>query len=246
MRLRAVPGCFAGTRRSRGVLVDSEMPVRLMQQRLAALEAAHDTQPKGDYFRMLSGDATPDGLPDLGTPGRQIELDAAIGDAEVIFLDNLSTLVRSARENEGDDWVAFQEWQLKQRREHRSVVMIHHAGKAGMQRGTSRREDVLDTVVSLRRPDGYSADQGARFVVELDKARGVYGDEARPFIARYQEDRDGAAVWTHQKIEDLVERMAELTLEGKSVRKIAEETGMSKSAVDRTRQKAVDRGLVTA
>ena len=231
--------------RPRRVLyVDGEMPVRIMQQRLNAAEAARDTQPKPGYFRMLSGDATPEGLPDLCTPEGQAELDAVIGDAEVIFLDNLSTLVRSARENEGDDWVNFQGWLLKQRRDGRSVVMIHHAGKAGLQRGTSRREDVLDTVVSLRRPDGYSADQGARFIVELDKARGVWGDDARPFLAQYQEDRDGAALWTHQEVDPL-RRVAELASEGMSIRAIERKTDISRSEVQRLRKEAITRGLYT-
>jgi hypothetical protein len=221
-----------GTLKKRVLYVDSEMPVRLMQLRLAALEAAHDTHP-GNYFRMLSGDATPDGLPDLSTPGGLAQLDGAIGDAEVVFLDNLSTLLRSARENEGDDSVAFQEWQLKQRRHGRAVVMVHHAGKTGMQRGTSRREDVLDTVISLRRPEGYTADQGARFIVELDKARSVWGEEARGFIAQYEEDRDGAAQWTLQDLADPFGQVADLHRQGKSVRAIADETGLSKSAVAR-------------
>jgi hypothetical protein len=218
--------------KKRILYVDSEMPVRLMQQRLATLEAAHDTHP-GNHFRMLLGDATPDGLPDLATPGGLAQLDGVIGDAEVIFLDNLSTLCRSARENERDDWVAFNEWLLKQRRNGRTVVTVHHAGKGGMQRGTSGREDILDTVISLRRPEGYTADQGARFIVELDKARSVWGEEARGFIARYEEDRDGAAVWTHEDLADRLDHVADLHRQGKSVRAIADETGLSKSAVAR-------------
>ena len=41
----------------------------------------------------------------------------------------------------------------------------------GRQRGTSRREDALDTVIALRRPDDYSPEHGARFEVHFEKLR---------------------------------------------------------------------------
>jgi putative DNA primase/helicase len=36
------------------------------------------------------------------------------------------------------------------------LLIVHHTGKGGEQRGTSRREDVLDTSISLRRPADYA------------------------------------------------------------------------------------------
>jgi hypothetical protein len=44
-------------------------------------------------------------------------------------------------------------------------------GRMGRQRGTSRREDALDTVIALRRPDDYSPEDGARFEVHFEKLR---------------------------------------------------------------------------
>ena len=38
-------------------------------------------------------------------------------------------------------------------------------------KGTSRREDTLDTVIALRRPEDYSPEQGARFEIHLEKLR---------------------------------------------------------------------------
>jgi putative DNA primase/helicase len=61
---------------------------------------------------------------------------------------------------------------LQLRRAGKSVILIHHAGKSGRQRGTSRKEDVLDTIISLRRPPDYSPDQGARFEVYYEKSLG--------------------------------------------------------------------------
>jgi hypothetical protein len=134
------------------------------------------------------------GLPDLATPEGQAWIDTQVGDADVLFADNISTLVRTGKENEAEGWLPMQNWVLRHRRAGRAVVLLHHAGKGGAQRGTSRREDVLDTVISLRRPGDYSPEQGARFEVHFEKTRGFYGEDAQAFEARY-EVRDGGAVW---------------------------------------------------
>lgn len=49
--------------------------------------------------------------------------------------------------------------------------------------GTSAKEDIMDTVISLRRPREYAMAEGARFEVHLTKARGILGDDAKPFEA---------------------------------------------------------------
>ncbi len=68
-----------------------------------------------------------------------------------------------------------------------SVLIVHHAGKGGEQRGTSRREDVLDTSISLRRPNDYVPTEGARFEVHFEKARGIHEDRAKPFEAKLED-----------------------------------------------------------
>jgi putative DNA primase/helicase len=70
---------------------------------------------------------------------------------------------------------------------------VHHSGKSGEQRGTSRREDVLDTVIGLRRPADYNPNQGARFM----KSRAHFGDAGRPFEASLVATADGRGLtWT--------------------------------------------------
>jgi putative DNA primase/helicase len=60
------------------------------------------------------------------------------------------------------------------------VLLVHHAGVNGRQRGTSRREDALDTVIALRRPADYSPEEGARFQIHVEKARTLAGEGALP------------------------------------------------------------------
>ena len=45
----------------------------------------------------------------------------------------------------------------------------------GQQRGSSRREDLLNVVISLSRPSDYREQQGARFVATFKKAAGFAG-----------------------------------------------------------------------
>jgi putative DNA primase/helicase len=120
----------------------------------------------------------------------------------LLILDNLSSLTAVARDNEAESWSPIQEWLLKLRRRGIAVLIVHHAGKGGQQRGTSRREDVLDTCISLRRPADYSPAEGARFEVHYEKHRGFYGADAEPFEAKL-EVHDDKAVWTTRKLEDL-------------------------------------------
>src|SRR5262249_10248076 len=178
------------------------------------------------------------GLPDLGTIGGQVWIDAQVGDAEVLFVDNISTLVRSGKENEAEGWLPMQSWVLRHRHAGRAVVLLHHAGKGGAQRGTSRREDVLDTVMSLRRPADYSPDQGARFDVHFEKTRGFHGTSAQPFEARY-EVRDGAASWTRIEIVDADRaRVVAALQDGMSFRDAADALGFHRSKVERLARKA--------
>jgi putative DNA primase/helicase len=115
------------------------------------------------------------------------------------------------------------------------VLIVHHADKGGQQRGTSRREDVLDTSISLRRPEDCTAAQG--FEVHIEKGRGVFGDDAKPFEACY-EIRGNAAVWTTRDMEDVkIARVRALASDGMSVRHIASELGMTKSRVQRLKDK---------
>jgi putative DNA primase/helicase len=103
---------------------------------------------------------------------------------------------------------------------------------------------VLDTVIALRRPTDYQADQGARFEVHFEKARGFHGDDARPFEARYEE-RDGAALWTRTEIVDVeMGRVAEALRGGMSIRKAAEVLEMDRSKVERLKKKAANRGML--
>jgi hypothetical protein len=128
------------------------MPAATLQERYAAVVVNSMRDAARENFRLLAADCQPDGLPDLADAAAQRFYEPAITDAEIIIVDNLSTIARGLRENEADAFGPIQSWLLAQRAAGLSVIIVHHAGKGGGQRGTSRKEDVLDTVISLSRP----------------------------------------------------------------------------------------------
>ena len=216
----------------RVLVIDWEMPAVVLQERLAAIVAAGSLEPPApDYLRLLPMDLQDEGNLDL--PDDRCH--PALEGAELLIVDNISTLARGGQENEAESWLPVQQWALHQRRAGRSVVFIHHAGKGGQQRGTSRREDVLDSGVALRRPSDYQPKEGARFEVHFEKSRGFHGDDAKPFEAALLHDEG----WTTRDMEDAdAARVMALAAEGMTVRGIAQELNMSKSTVQRLQAKA--------
>ena len=111
---------------------------------------------------------------------------------------------------------------------------IHHSNKDGKQRGTSRREDVLDTVIGLRHPGSYDPEQGAVFEVHFEKSRGFAGNDAKPFEARLQTDERGGLIWTYRTIEESTyDQVCKLANEGLTQKEITQELGLHKSSVSR-------------
>ena len=220
--------------KSRKVLhIDGELPAVELRQRFVQTMGGCDVQPEAGFLRILTADLIDLGIGNLAGPKVQAELEPWLNGVELLILDNLSSLTSVIRDNDAESWNPIQEWLLRLRRPGVSVLIVHHAGKGGEQRGTSRREDVLDTSISLRRPSDYVTLEGARFEVHFEKARGIHGNNAKPFEARL-EVRDGATVWTVREIEDInLARVRALLDDDLTVRDIADETGLSKSQVHR-------------
>ena len=162
---------------------------------------------------------------------------------KLVVVDNLATLARTGKANDEDSWLPVQEWLLSLRRRGISVLLVHHAGKNGTQRGTGAKEDILDTVLELKRPNDYRTDEGARFEVHFSKARGLTGDDCEPFEAQLSLEEAGNFAWLTRRVEDAEEeRVRELLREGNSERDVAEETGVNKSRVHRIREKMIREG----
>lgn len=225
--------------------LDGEMPGAALRERMARIVEAATTEPPAGHLRFITPDVQADGImPDLATYEGQDAVQAVLGDALVIVVDNLSCLVRRAgKENEAESWQIVAEWGLRMRAAGRSVVFIHHAGKGGQQRGTSKREDLLDTSILLKRPSDYMPEEGARFEIHFEKARALFGKDVDPVEAKLVTDATGRQSWTLRPVTEGTEhQMIELAELGLSQADIAREMGCHRSTVLRTLRRAEDEG----
>lgn len=245
----ATGGEFLGWKapKPRGVLyIDGEMPAVALQERLVSIVAMSDIQELPENLKILTPDLQADGMiPDLATlEGQQIVTQYITDDIDLVIVDNLSCLAPNIKENDASDWATMQTWLLGLRVRGKSVLLVHHSGKGGSQRGASKKEDVLDTVIALERPKDYDSAQGARFVVRFEKSRGFFGDEAKSFEAQLI-DGNGKSSWKVQSIEESTyQKVVSMLNDGVTPKEIADELEIHKSTVSRHASKARNEGLL--
>jgi putative DNA primase/helicase len=230
---------------SRGVIyIDGEMPAVVLQERLSRIIQSSEKEPIAP-FKIITPDLQKRGMPDITTLRGQLSIEQHLDNVDLVIVDNLSCLCRTGKENEAEGWLPVQEWALSLRARGKSVLFVHHAGKDGAQRGTSKREDVLDTVISLKRPGDYKPEEGARFEVHFEKARGIYGDIVKPFEVHLMNESDGKLSWNLKDLEEsLTERVAQLLNEGIAQKDIADMLKISKGTVSKHKHKAAEQGLL--
>jgi putative DNA primase/helicase len=228
----------------RVLYIDGELPGASLQQRL-------DKFPRSppNMFHVLCRDTfllRKQLMPDLGEAVGRQELDRVIDqcDPNVIILDSISTLVRSGIENEAESWAPVQDWLLKHRWRGRTVILIHHENRTGRPRGTSKREDTLDTMIGLKKRAEDSTDDDTVFQLSFSKARDFFGKDAEPLLIRLA-IRDGQVTWTHETVKTAREdKIRELLDAGVSQTDIAEELDLTKGRVNQIVQKMRLEGTV--
>jgi hypothetical protein len=242
---------FNAPKARRVLYIDGEMSAPDMQKRLREIQdGSNDRLPGPDYLRFITPDFQDAGIPDLATDEGQDAIEEWLEGVEFVIVDNLSTLCRWGKENEAESWLPIQDWALQLRRRGITVLFIHHAGKGGQQRGTSRREDVLDTVIALRPPPEYRPDLGLCVEWHFEKARTLTGNDVAPFEITY-ETRDGVAHWITRGLEDSRKQMvAQLYRDGiQNQREIAQEmraagVEISASTVNRIIKELKEVGII--
>jgi len=205
-------------------VVDGEMPVAVLRERCAALAP----RPEAGMLRLLSMDLQRGGL-NLAQPEDQARLEPLLAGAELVIVDNLSTLARHGLEN---------------------------AGKAGSRCRTGRsgsggpggrccsfiipRATAASAAPAAGGYHGHDpgvapgrAGQGARFSIHVEKTR----DLAADFLAFRASLRDGG--WVREDaVDPELPRVVALSAEGLSIRQIAEQLELGKNVVHRLRRQA--------
>ena len=149
--------------------LDGEMPAELMQQREISFgdECENLTLINHEILFALTGLVLNLALPEVQQAITQFCVDTG---QKVLVVDNLSTLVSGVKENDSDAWELLLPWLLDLRRRQIAVILVHHAGRSGEMRGTSRREDSVFWIIKLEE-NSDCADKGCSFFQSFDKNR---------------------------------------------------------------------------
>jgi hypothetical protein len=218
-----------------GVLyVDGEMSLDELRQRTITLSSASVPEnlaflPSELVYTNSARDLTLTNEQDR----RDIEaiLDAH-PDIRVLVLDNISCLFSGISEDKKQDWEPINAWFIRLRHRGITVIAGHHAGKGGKQRGTSGREDSLDTIIALTYPDGYRAEDGCHFHLIFEKSRGIKGNAVESLDVRLDTIPSDGLTWTCTALEESrTARVKAMLRDGMPARDIVEELQVHKSYV---------------
>jgi putative DNA primase/helicase len=226
----------------RVLFVDGELPLEDVQEKFAVMVRAMKLTAEQEAallenLRIITPDNQPDLIPDLSTPEGQAAIEPHLDGVALVILDNLSTLCGGAEENDSMAWLPMGGWLLSLRRRNMAAIFVHHAGRNNQARGHSKREDPLDHIIRVQRPPDAAGDSGAHFEVFFTKRRHKFDvkDAQSPFELLLD-----AGAWALKPLDRAQgERVQELLDLKMSVRDIAAELDMSKSAVQRIKSKGI-------
>lgn len=231
------------------VYVDGEMDLWTLRERIAKIHIGLNVVPCGNLY-VISRDR----MMDMGlrfrylsdTATREALLDAIPTDAGLVILDNLSS-IWGGEENDAAAWDEHQAFLSEFRSRHTACMMVHHAGKSGDQRGTSRREDILDYSIRLEQPE----EDSQKFIWQWKKIRGWDPAVTPPFIAQVVVS-DDSITWSIEshadaKMSSILSARDSLLVDGEkpTVRQISEITGIPRSTVYDMLKKASDDGYLS-
>ena len=234
--------------------VDGEMSATVLQERFAKLSGcplfANEQTDYTENLVLFAADMQPFPSINIERGNVQYVIEQMIEDngIKLVIFDNISSLT-TIDELDSTAWLPIQEWLISLRKKNVAVLLIHHSGKNGGQRGVSKREDVLDLVISLRnttkKPKNnkkvssntlqkleYIDEEeddcfGGKCQVTFEKNRNLGGKNKLTNFGIELIDLDnGSIAWV-----DIYATVKQLKEEGCSCREIQEITGISKSRV---------------
>jgi AAA domain len=225
--------------------IDGEMPPDLMRSRCEGLDASNDN------LQFLNHEILFDRTGKvLNVTNREIQ--HAITErcltsgVKVLILDNLSTLASGMRENEADSWELVNNWLLDLRRRKIAVVIVHHAGRSGEMRGTSKREDNVFWIIALDDAKKDADDKrGARFVSRFTKPSRNTQEEMPAYEWYFVTDEPTGLVSVGHKQAQTMDVFLGLIEDGVTeCGQIAQEMKTSPATISRLAKRAIDAGKI--
>jgi putative DNA primase/helicase len=187
-------------------------------------------------FHIISRDYIGDPIGFIDTEEGQVEIDTLIPPAtRLLIVDNISAWTSGGRED-SNAWATIKNWLIKKRLQGVAVMLIHHTGKNGQQRGSSVHEDLLDYSILLSSLPGTVELNETRFGIEHTKLRDHIPELRQKFEGLIWTDCDGLGFDFVPAGSNLAEhqiKIVELERNGMSMTEIGKELGISKSTVSR-------------
>lgn len=241
----------------RVLYVDGEMHRVDLQERLGALVAGAEglnlEALRANLCVMARQDQDADlEFPDLASPEGQAEVFrlARTLRAELVILDNFSTLANVTDENAASAMDPVLAFLLRLKQAGIATILVHHSGKSGESyRGSSKLEATFEVVAGLKRTTvSANGVAGAAFDLTFTKFRGKRTEAHAETTAWLEEAPGGGLRWASRRSEtDVLNQMiaAARTLEFPTQLALAKHLGLSKSELSRKKDKAVALGLIS-
>jgi hypothetical protein len=162
---------------------------------------------------------------------------------KVLFIDNLSTAAFGLKENEADSWERMLPWLLDLRRRKIAVVIVHHAGRSGEMRGTSKREDSVFWILALDdTKKNAELKRGARFVSRFAKPSRNCQEEIPAYEWHFVTEASGEVTISHKQAHALDVFRSIVEAGVTENKQIAAAMKVPEYVISRLAKKAVDGG----
>ncbi len=249
------------------LLVDGEMAAEDLQERAAQLlpsVAGIDREAARRNLMILSRNwqAADVAFPDLadregklhrdGTRRAKAGQDVVLGEAnkhgaELVLLDNYSTLAEVADENDAAAMTTTLAFLLRMKQARIGCILVHHSGKNGATyRGSSKLATTFEVILGLAPLEDTSA--GAAFKLDWTKYRREPCDAVRARNVRLVKDATGSAEWRAEASDDddvrkLLEAVGSCHFG--TQREVATHLDWDPAKVSRTKNRAIQAGKTT-
>ena len=222
------------------LIVDGEMPIDLIQDRIKKMNIGRGYmhKPSQLYFYPECY-AYRIGLHRanlLNEMWRKAIMEIVIAlNVELLVLDNLSSLAPGIDENSKMEFDPVNRWLLELRFHKVAIIMTHHVGKSGEQRGTTCHEDHVDVSLMIKRPKGYQKEDGCKFICRVDKDR-TFVTEGEEHCLQLVESESGRLEFAVMESEE-GKGMKLFQKDPNITEKEAKEKGISRATYYRARKK---------
>ncbi len=179
----------------------------------------------------------------IADPLHQTKLSEMLPEGSIFIIDNLSTAQLGMAENDNDSFDDIRDWLLSLRHRGITVIIIHHAGRNGAMRGSSRREDIAHWIISLK-DDSHDEGPTKAFTTTFVKVRNCRAAEAMPL--RWQLKTAGGLLTLDCSLHNGPEALLSHIREGvTSATELAEMLGVQAGTVSKWAKKLIEAGKIS-